>query len=94
MVKENFIVFFWWNKQIKAAIPCQLSVLQKEMNRMKKENTLLRKVVEQTMKDYYELQVKLAAIQQSSQQMVWFISIFKSSFWINLRVNSIGLIIK
>ncbi|KAH9751991.1 WRKY domain-containing protein [Citrus sinensis] len=40
-----------------------------EMNRMKKENTLLRKVVEQTMKDYYELQVKLAAIQQSSQQM-------------------------
>lgn len=46
---------------------------------MKEENTLLRKMVEQTMKDYYDLQMKLAVIQQSSQQMVWVISTSESS---------------
>ncbi|XP_010246360.1 PREDICTED: probable WRKY transcription factor 9 [Nelumbo nucifera] len=41
------------------------SVLQIEMNRMKEENKLLRKVVEQTMKDYHDLQTKLAIIQEN-----------------------------
>ncbi|XP_010245089.1 PREDICTED: probable WRKY transcription factor 9 [Nelumbo nucifera] len=43
----------------------KLSVLQMEMDRMKEENKQLRKVVEQTMKDYYDLQMKLAVIQQN-----------------------------
>ncbi|XP_042474919.1 probable WRKY transcription factor 9 [Macadamia integrifolia] len=45
--------------------PDELCVLQMEMNRMKEENKVLRKVVEQTMKDYYELQMKFAVIQQN-----------------------------
>ncbi|KAF8364874.1 hypothetical protein HHK36_033144 [Tetracentron sinense] len=36
-----------------------------EMNRMKEENEVLRKVVEQSMKDYYDLQMKFAIIQQN-----------------------------
>ncbi|XP_010277690.1 PREDICTED: probable WRKY transcription factor 9 [Nelumbo nucifera] len=43
----------------------ELSALQMEMDRMKEENKLLRKVVEQTTKDYYDLQTKLAVIQQN-----------------------------
>ncbi|KAF6155499.1 hypothetical protein GIB67_017854 [Kingdonia uniflora] len=39
---------------------------QVEMKNMKEENKVLRKVVEQTMKDYFDLQIKLAAIQQNS----------------------------
>ncbi|OVA00086.1 DNA-binding WRKY [Macleaya cordata] len=39
-----------------------------EMNRMKEENNVLRKVVEQTMKDYYDLQMKLSVIQQNESK--------------------------
>ncbi|CAK9145955.1 unnamed protein product [Ilex paraguariensis] len=39
-----------------------------EMNRMKEENKVLRKVVEHTMKDFYDLQMKFAVIQQSKQK--------------------------
>ncbi|KAE8009096.1 hypothetical protein FH972_005550 [Carpinus fangiana] len=46
----------------------QLSVLQMEMNRMKEENRVLRKVVEQTMKDYHDLQMKLSTIHQNNQE--------------------------
>ncbi|XP_068323058.1 probable WRKY transcription factor 9 [Pyrus communis] len=45
----------------------ELSVLQMEMSRMKEENKALRKVVEQTMKDYYDLQMKFTVIHQSNQ---------------------------
>nr|GEV25123.1 probable WRKY transcription factor 9 [Tanacetum cinerariifolium] len=44
----------------------KLSMLQTEMNRIKEENKVLRQVVEQTMKDYYDLQMKFSIIQQSS----------------------------
>ncbi|XWS62552.1 hypothetical protein CRYUN_Cryun06bG0021000 [Craigia yunnanensis] len=46
----------------------ELSVLQMEMNRMKEENKVLRKVVEKTMQDYYDLQMKFAVIQQNNQK--------------------------
>ncbi|XP_043705143.1 probable WRKY transcription factor 9 [Telopea speciosissima] len=46
--------------------PEELCMLQMEMNRMKEENKVLRKVVEQTMKDYYDLQMKFAVIQQNN----------------------------
>ncbi|KAI5356181.1 hypothetical protein L3X38_009076 [Prunus dulcis] len=45
----------------------ELCVLQMEMSRMKEENKVLRKVVEQTMKDYYDLQMKFTALHQSNQ---------------------------
>ncbi|XP_042499894.1 probable WRKY transcription factor 9 [Macadamia integrifolia] len=45
--------------------PEELCSLQMEMNRMKEENKVLRKVVEQTMKDYYELQMKFSVFQQN-----------------------------
>ncbi|KAK3000951.1 hypothetical protein RJ639_021316 [Escallonia herrerae] len=45
----------------------QLSVLQMEMKRMKEENKVLRKVVEQTLKDYYDLQTKFAVIRDNNQ---------------------------
>ncbi|KAK9111707.1 hypothetical protein Scep_019226 [Stephania cephalantha] len=45
----------------------QLRALEAEMNRMKEENQVLRKVVEQTMKDYYDLQMKLSSIQQQNK---------------------------
>lgn len=44
----------------------QLSVLQMEMENMKEENKVLRKVVEQTMKDYYDLQTKFSVIQENN----------------------------
>ncbi|KAL8188770.1 hypothetical protein R6Q57_029525 [Mikania cordata] len=47
----------------------KLSMLQTEMNRMKEENKVLREVIEQTMKDYYDLQMKFSVIQQSSNQI-------------------------
>ena len=37
---------------------------------MKEENKVLRKVVEQTIKDYYDLQIKFAAVQQNNQKKV------------------------
>ncbi|ESW31023.1 hypothetical protein PHAVU_002G202500 [Phaseolus vulgaris] len=46
----------------------ELSVLQMEMESMKEENKVLRKVVEQTMKDYYDLQMKFSAIQENNKR--------------------------
>ncbi|KAK7319354.1 hypothetical protein RJT34_04074 [Clitoria ternatea] len=46
----------------------ELSVLQMEMESMKEENKVLRKVVEQTIKDYYDLQRKFSAIQENSKR--------------------------
>ena len=37
---------------------------------MKEENRVLRKVVEQTMKDYHDLQMKLSTIHQNNQEKV------------------------
>ncbi|KAF8019735.1 hypothetical protein BT93_G0435 [Corymbia citriodora subsp. variegata] len=45
----------------------ELCVLKKEMDRMKEENKALRKVVEQTMKEYNDLQLKLDHVHQSNQ---------------------------
>ena len=42
----------------------QLSEMQEEMERMKEENRMLRRGVDKTVRDYYELQMKLAAYQQ------------------------------
>jgi hypothetical protein len=38
--------------------------MQEEMEKMKEENRMLRRVVDRTVRDYYELQMKLAAYQQ------------------------------
>ncbi|MQM00178.1 hypothetical protein Taro_032914 [Colocasia esculenta] len=46
----------------------ELSLLQAEMNRMKEENNLLKRVVERAMKDFSDLQMKFAAIQQQDQR--------------------------
>lgn len=46
----------------------QILSLQLEMNRMKEENTQLRKAVDRSMKDYYDLQRKFVAIQNQKQQ--------------------------
>ncbi|CAL0306108.1 unnamed protein product [Lupinus luteus] len=46
----------------------ELSVLQMEMENMKEENKVLRKVVEQTMKDYYDLQMKFSIIQENNKR--------------------------
>ncbi|GAV67367.1 WRKY domain-containing protein [Cephalotus follicularis] len=46
----------------------ELSEMQMEINRMKEENKMLRKVLDQTMKDFYDLQMKFAIIQQNSQK--------------------------
>ncbi|XP_020234553.1 probable WRKY transcription factor 9 [Cajanus cajan] len=46
----------------------ELNVLQMEMESMKEENKVLRKVVEQTMKDYYDLQMKFSAIQENNKR--------------------------
>ncbi|KAJ7946660.1 WRKY family transcription factor [Quillaja saponaria] len=46
----------------------ELFSLQMEMGKMKEENKILRKVVEQTMKDYYDLQTKFAVIQQNNKK--------------------------
>ncbi|KAK8530056.1 hypothetical protein V6N13_102937 [Hibiscus sabdariffa] len=43
-----------------------LSVLEMEMNRMKEENKALRKVVEKTMQDYCDLQMRFAVVQQNN----------------------------
>ncbi|KAF8779938.1 hypothetical protein HU200_002208 [Digitaria exilis] len=42
----------------------EVSAMQEEMEKMKEENLMLRRVVDRTMRDYYELQMKLAAYQQ------------------------------
>jgi FtsZ-binding cell division protein ZapB len=46
----------------------QLSALEMEMESMKEENKVLRKVVEQTMKDYYDLQTKFSVIQENNNK--------------------------
>ncbi|XP_019462777.1 PREDICTED: probable WRKY transcription factor 9 isoform X2 [Lupinus angustifolius] len=46
----------------------ELSVLKMEMESMKEENKVLRKVVEQTMKDYYDLQMKFSIIQENNKR--------------------------
>ncbi|XP_016432911.1 WRKY transcription factor 72A-like [Nicotiana tabacum] len=46
----------------------ELSMLQMEMNKMKEENKFLRKAVEQTMKDYYDLQAKFTTIHQNNHE--------------------------
>ncbi|KAF0931271.1 hypothetical protein E2562_002618 [Oryza meyeriana var. granulata] len=47
-----------------AMVQDELSEMQEEMERMKEENRMLRRVVDKTVRDYYELQMKLAAYQQ------------------------------
>jgi hypothetical protein len=42
----------------------QLSTMQEEMEKMKEENKMLRLVVDQTVRDYNDLQTKLAAYQK------------------------------
>ncbi|CAL5019773.1 unnamed protein product [Urochloa decumbens] len=42
----------------------EVSVMQEEMEKMKEENRMLRRVVDRTVRDYYELQMKLASYQQ------------------------------
>ncbi|KAL6635199.1 hypothetical protein ACP70R_027870 [Stipagrostis hirtigluma subsp. patula] len=42
----------------------EVSAMQEEMEKMKEENRMLRRVVDRTVRDYYELQMKLAAYQQ------------------------------
>ncbi|XP_026382738.1 probable WRKY transcription factor 9 [Papaver somniferum] len=46
----------------------ELSVLKVEMERMQEENKGLRKVIEKTMKDYHDLQMKLSHIQEKNDQ--------------------------
>ncbi|KAJ8572571.1 hypothetical protein K7X08_009082 [Anisodus acutangulus] len=46
----------------------ELSLLEMEMKRMKEENKLLRKAVEQTMKDYYDLQAKFSNIHHNNHK--------------------------
>ncbi|XP_062080231.1 probable WRKY transcription factor 9 [Humulus lupulus] len=46
--------------------PEESSILQMEMNCMKEENRVLRKVVEKTVKDYHDLQIKFASVLQQS----------------------------
>lgn len=48
----------------------QLIDLKMEMESMKEENKVLRKVVEQTMKDYYDLQMKFSIIQENNKRKV------------------------
>ncbi|KAI3960330.1 hypothetical protein MKW98_017054 [Papaver atlanticum] len=46
----------------------ELSVLKVEMKIMQEENKGLRKVIEKTMKDYHDLQMKLSLIQEKNDQ--------------------------
>ncbi|KAI4342011.1 hypothetical protein MLD38_026675 [Melastoma candidum] len=45
----------------------EMSALQMEMDRMKEENEVLKRAVEQTMKDYHDLHLKLVNLQQHQQ---------------------------
>ncbi|XP_015085455.1 probable WRKY transcription factor 9 [Solanum pennellii] len=53
----------------------ELSMLEKEMKRMKEENKVLRKAVEQTMKDYYDLQAKFSIHQNNHKDHKSFLSL-------------------
>ncbi|CAI9765340.1 unnamed protein product [Fraxinus pennsylvanica] len=46
----------------------EISILQMQMNRMKEENKILSNAVEQIMKDYDDLQLRFAIIQQNTNQ--------------------------
>ncbi|CAA2958269.1 probable WRKY transcription factor 9 isoform X1 [Olea europaea subsp. europaea] len=46
----------------------KLSILQKQMNRMKEENKILRTSIEQATKDYYDLTFKVAMIHKNNQK--------------------------
>jgi hypothetical protein len=50
-----------------------------EMNRMKEENKVSRKVVEEKMKDYHDLQMKFTTIQLNNQEKVNLVSLFIAS---------------
>lgn len=45
----------------------QVSAMQEEMEKMKEENRMLRRVVDRTVRDYYELQKKVEACYQQQQ---------------------------
>ncbi|KAL6911557.1 hypothetical protein ACP4OV_000362 [Aristida adscensionis] len=47
-----------------AMVQDEVSAMQEEMEKMKEENRMLRRVVDRTVRDYYDLQMKLAAYQQ------------------------------
>ncbi|QHN81234.1 hypothetical protein HN51_058075 [Arachis hypogaea] len=57
---EEDVVSLQDNKNYKTREEEDLNVLQMEMDRIKEENKALRKLVEQTMKDYYDLQMKIS----------------------------------
>ncbi|QHO15236.1 putative WRKY transcription factor [Arachis hypogaea] len=57
---EEHVVSLQDNKNYKTREEEDLNVLQMEMDRIKEENKALRKLVEQTMKDYYDLQMKIS----------------------------------
>ncbi|KAL0293739.1 UNVERIFIED_CONTAM: putative WRKY transcription factor 9 [Sesamum calycinum] len=46
----------------------EMSALQMRMNRMKEENKMLRNAVERTMRDYTDLQMKFAVVQENSKK--------------------------
>ncbi|XAR53110.1 hypothetical protein NMG60_11021519 [Bertholletia excelsa] len=46
----------------------ELCGLQVEMNRMKEENKVLRKAIEQAMKNFHDLRMKFAVVQQNPQK--------------------------
>jgi hypothetical protein len=50
-----------------------------EMNRMKEENKVSRKVVEEKMKDYHALQMKFTTNQLNNQEKVNLVSLFIES---------------
>ncbi|WOK96182.1 putative WRKY transcription factor 9 [Canna indica] len=53
----------------------ELGLLKAEMNRMKEENKLLREVIDRTLKDYRELQMKFADFQQQDEPKEHIISL-------------------
>ncbi|CAL9123961.1 unnamed protein product [Musa acuminata var. zebrina] len=55
------------NPIAKDAIEDELCALQAEMDRMKEENKRLQEVIDRISNDYYELQMRLADIQQQGQ---------------------------
>lgn len=68
----------------------QLCVLQAEMERMKEENRMLEEAIDRTMKDYYDLQIKFADIQQEDQPKVIFLSPKSSS--VHLKMDDSTLL--
>jgi hypothetical protein len=50
-----------------ACMSLQVSAMQEEMEKMKEENRMLRRVVDRTMRDYDELKKKVEACYQQQQ---------------------------